>query len=144
MHVFRRGFLEWAASQENSLPYHRALKTVPYLAADGSVVQPPSPNAIKFERFIFDLLPLAKNAIVVEADAGEAFAPVKNADGQPTDTPMTAKAALVARDARLLRAAGARIAEGVEVEVNPLWALDAAEAATKCPPDEIREATYFS
>jgi UDP-N-acetylglucosamine/UDP-N-acetylgalactosamine diphosphorylase len=144
VHTFRRSFLERAAGQKNSLPFHRAKKVVPYVNADGSEVKPTSPNAVKFERFIFDLLPLAENAIVVEVDAADAFAPVKNADGEPTDSPTTAKAAMVARDAKLLQDAGAKIAEGVQVEVSPLWALDVAEAATKCPTDVIAEATYFT
>jgi UDP-N-acetylglucosamine/UDP-N-acetylgalactosamine diphosphorylase len=144
VHTFRRSFLELAAKQKNSLPFHRALKAVPYVDSDGTEVKPESPNAIKFERFIFDLLPLAKNAIVVEVSAGDAFAPVKNADGDPTDTPATAKAAMVARDAKLLHDAGAMIVEGVNVEVSPLWALDSAAAATKCPRDKITKATYFS
>ena len=144
VHTFRRSFLERAAERKNSLPFHRALKAVPHIATDGSEVKPTSPNAIKFERFIFDLLPLAKNAIVIEVDAADAFAPVKNADGEPTDSPTTAKAAMVARDARLLREAGAKIAEGVAVEVSPLWAFDSAEAASKCPDHEITEAQYFS
>ncbi|MCB9941012.1 MAG: UDPGP type 1 family protein [Planctomycetaceae bacterium] len=144
VHTFRRSFLERAAERKNSLPFHRALKAVPHIATDGSEVKPTSPNAIKFERFIFDLLPLAKNAIVIEVDAADAFAPVKNADGEPTDSPTTAKAAMVARDARLLREAGAKIAEGVAVEASPLWAFDSAEAASKCPDHEITEAKYFS
>lgn len=144
VHVFRRSFLERAASRKNSLPFHRALKAVPYVDSDGTAVKPTSPNAVKFERFIFDLLPLAENAIVMEVDAADAFAPVKNAVGEPTDSPTTAKAAMIARDAKLLRDAGAKVAEGVAVEVSPLWALDAAEAATKIPKDEIGDAKYFS
>ncbi|MCA9123371.1 MAG: UDPGP type 1 family protein [Planctomycetaceae bacterium] len=144
VHVFRRSFLERAAGRKDSLPFHRALKAVPHIAADGSEVTPQAPNAIKFERFIFDLLPLAKNAIVIEVDASDAFAPVKNAEGEPTDSPTTARAAMVARDAKLLRNAGARIEEGVAVEVSPLWAMDASEAATKVPKDEVRQAKYFA
>jgi UDP-N-acetylglucosamine/UDP-N-acetylgalactosamine diphosphorylase len=144
VHVFRRGFMERAARQKNSLPFHRASKAVPHVDATGTEVNPQSPNAIKFERFIFDLLPLAENAMVVEANPGDAFAPVKNADGEPTDTPTTAKAAMVARDAKLLRDAGVKIAEGIDVEVSPLWAFDSTEAATKCPTDEIIAARYFS
>ena len=144
VHTFRRSFLERAAGQNNSLPFHRALKAVPYVGADGSEVKPTLPNAIKFERFIFDLLPLAENAIVIEVDAGDAFAPVKNADGEPTDSPTTAKAAMIARDTKLLCDAGAKIVVGIEVEVSPLWALDSAEAAAKCPQHEITDATYLS
>ncbi|MBC8353415.1 MAG: UDPGP type 1 family protein [Planctomycetes bacterium] len=143
VHTFRRSFLEQAASQKDSLPFHRALKAVLHVDFAGTEVTPASENAIKFERFIFDLLPLAQNAIVVEVNAGDAFAPVKNADGDPTDTPATAKAAMLARDAKLLCDAGATITDGVGVEVSPLWALDSLEAATKCPRAKITEATYF-
>ena len=45
------------------------------------------PNALKFERFIFDLLPHAANAIVVEYPEAEVFAPLKNAPGADRDTP---------------------------------------------------------
>ena len=54
-------------------------------------VEPAEPNATKFERFIFDLLPAAENAFVVESLPSEAFAPVKNAeriaDGHPRTGP---------------------------------------------------------
>jgi len=145
IHVFRREFLEDAAAQADALPFHRALKQVDHIDAHGRLVTPQAPQAIKFERFIFDLLPLAKNAIVVEADPAEAFAPVKNADGAPTDSPATAKAAMIARDTKLLQAAGAAVAPGVAVEVSPLWALDAAEAAARIPRGlRITTPTYFS
>lgn len=143
VHVFARSFFERVASKKESLPFHRALKAVPHIDADGNEVKPESPNAVKFERFIFDLLPLAKNAIVIEVDPADAFAPVKNSNDEPHDTPATAQTAMVARDTKLLREAGAKIADDVAVEVSPLWALDAAEAATKCPSNEIVEATHF-
>lgn len=143
VHTFGQSFLERASSQKDSLPFHRALKAVPYIDDSGTEVKPKSPNAIKFERFIFDLLPLANNAIVIEVDAAEAFAPVKNADGDPTDTPSTAQAAMLARDAKLLRDAGINVPANVEVEVSPLWALDATEAAAKSAGQEITETTFF-
>src|SRR6185369_4294071 len=89
---------------------------------DGQVIEPDRPNAIRFERFIFDLLPLASRALVVEADPAEAFAPVKNSDDEKTDNPRTAKAAMMALHRRWLRAAGAKIAADIPVEINPLWA----------------------
>ena len=107
-------------------------------------IDPTEPNAIKFERFIFDLLPLARRALVVEAAKQRAFAPVKNASGMAADTPETARAAMVQLDAALLARAGACVDAGVAVEVNPLWALDAAEASRLIEPDlHIREPTYF-
>ena len=53
----------------------------------GRRVEPTQPNALKFERFIFDLLPHAANAIVVEYPEREVFAPLKNAPGAERDTP---------------------------------------------------------
>ena len=47
----------------------------------GELVKPDQENTIKFERFIFDLLPLAKNAVVVEVDAFNHHTVLKNATG---------------------------------------------------------------
>ena len=69
------------------LPFHLARKKVRFLDERGIEQAPDQPNAMKFERFIFDLLPWAKNAIVVEGRTEEVFAPVKNAEGAATDTP---------------------------------------------------------
>jgi UDP-N-acetylglucosamine/UDP-N-acetylgalactosamine diphosphorylase len=144
VHVLDRSFLERVAHQADALPFHRALKRVPFLDPRGRQVEPDEPNAIKFERFIFDLLPLARRPLVVEVAKEEAFAPVKNADGAPTDTPQRAREAMMQRDRRLLRAAGAQIGDDAPVEVNPLWALDAAEAATKLVPGtRIAPQTYI-
>ena len=103
------------------------------------------PNAIRFERFIFDLLPLAKNALVVEADAAEAFAPVKNSDDEATDNPRTAKIAMMAQARRRLRAAGMQIADDVAVEINPLWAdtTDRIHETTKARNDHLRTDIFF-
>ena len=68
-------------NDSDSLVFHRANKAVPHLNEAMELVKPDKPNAIKFERFVFDLLPLADRSIVVEGDAAEVFAPVKNADG---------------------------------------------------------------
>ena len=126
VHVFDVQFLERMAGQTDQLPFHRAHKKSAYIDANGNRIQPHSPNSIKFERFIFDLLPFASNPIAVEGAAEEVFAPVKNAAGAPTETIETARAALVARDTRLLQAAGVHVAPDVPVEINPLWAFDAA------------------
>jgi UDP-N-acetylglucosamine/UDP-N-acetylgalactosamine diphosphorylase len=145
VHVFDVDFLAAAAADPDALPFHTALKKVPTLDAAGNQVEPDKPNAIRFERFIFDLLPRAEHALVVEADPAEAFAPVKNADGEKTDTPAAAKGAMIALHRRWLRDAGMQIAENVAVEINPLWALDAGEIARKMRPGtRIERNTYFS
>ena len=145
VHVFDLDFLESAARDPQALPFHIAHKKVPYLGSDGRTVEPAKPNAVRFERFIFDLLPRAANALVVEADPADAFAPVKNAPGERSDTAATAQAAMIAQHRRWLEQAGASVAEGIAVEINPLWALDAAEVAEKVNPGtRIDRPTYFS
>ena len=143
VHVFQRQFLERMVTSDEGLAFHRALKRTPFLGADGQRVTPPLPNSIKFERFIFDLLPAARNAIVVEGDPVSCFAPVKNADTAATDTPTTAKRLMLDLYATWLAAAGATIAEGTRVEINPRFALDAGELATRIPAGHVFAADSY-
>lgn len=145
IHVLDLNFLESSATENNGLPFHRALKSVPFVDASGSLVKPSAPNAIKFERFVFDLLPLADRTIVVEGDAKEVFAPVKNADGAATDTPTHCRLALIAQHKRWLEKAGVSVSDLAKVEINPYWALDANEVQQKIQkPAEILVDTYFA
>ncbi len=134
VHVFDVAFLVRMARQADSLPFHVARKTVPYVDASGTLVDPTAPNAIKFERFIFDLLPAAKCPLVVEVDEGACFAPLKNAEGQQRDSPWDVRSRLMALHRRWLREVGATVPDDVLVEISPLFALDAEELATKVPP----------
>ena len=63
VHAFAKSFLDRTAARPDSLPLHLAFKAVPFLDAAGERVVPRAPNAIKFERFIFDLMPLARRVI---------------------------------------------------------------------------------
>lgn len=143
VHVFDRCFLEQSAG--NALPFHRASKVVPYVDSEGIRHKPSSPNAIKFERFVFDLLPLAARTLVVEGDAAEVFAPVKNAEGSATDTPTASRLAISRLHASWLRRAGVQIEDGVLVEIHPLWAWDAQEVCDKVQsPSTLSADTYFA
>ncbi len=104
IHVFTRAFLDRLVEHGDALPFHVAHKKVPYCDADGKLVNPERENAYKFERFIFDALPLAKRALVLETDRAREFNPVKNASGD--DSPETARAALASLFHGWLRAAG--------------------------------------
>ena len=144
VHAFDVAFLARVQDRQDALPFHLANKKVSYLAASGETIVPTQPNAIKFERFIFDLLPLAENAIVVEVDPQEGFAPLKNASGAAKDTPESTRSAIAAQHARWLRTAGATLAKDVIVEVNPRFALNVAELADKLQPGlELTEDRYF-
>ena len=131
VHVFDREFLQAVVGSAGGLPFHRALKKVPFIDSQGRRAEPERPNAVKFERFVFDLLPLADRAVVVEADAAEVFAPVKNANGAEVDTPEHCQQALLANFRRWIEAAGSTVDSDVRVEITPHWALDAAEVAQK-------------
>ena len=58
--------------------------------------------------FIFDLLPEARQAIVVEVDEARAFAPVKNAPGGARDTPESVQAQMIALYTNWLRMRAAK------------------------------------
>lgn len=145
IHVLDLNFLESAATRKDGLPFHRARKSVPFVDPSGKIVKPSAPNAIKLERFVFDLLPLAERTIVVEGDAKEVFAPVKNAEGAATDTPSSCRLALMAQYKRWLQGAGVVVSDQAKVEINPSWALDANEVQQKIQkPGEILVDTYFA
>jgi len=145
VHMFSVAFLERALTLKDALPFHIARKKVPFVDESGQLVEPKAPNALKFERFIFDLLPHAKNPLVVEFEEAEVFAPLKNAPGAERDTPEYVHQFMIAQHTKWLKAAGTHVGEGVAVEISPLWALDAEgvlENAVR--PASIESATYLS
>jgi UDP-N-acetylglucosamine/UDP-N-acetylgalactosamine diphosphorylase len=131
IHVFDRSFLTSVVESADGLPFHRAHKKVAYVDSSGQLVEPAQPNATKFERFVFDLLPMAGRAIVVEDAAEEVFAPVKNANGAAVDTPAHTTQAILSQHRRWIQAAGSTVGDGVSVEINPTWAVDEHEVASK-------------
>ncbi len=145
VHVFARSFLERMAASAAGLPFHVARKKVAYLDGTGRRVEPSQPNALKFERFIFDLMPSAAGAAVIEVDPARAFAPLKNASGARSNTPETVRAQMTALHRGWLRRAGVEVADDVAVEINPLFALDAEELASKVAAGtKIATPTYFA
>jgi len=144
VHVIDVSFLARVAHQADALPFHRAFKKVAYVHPSGKNVNPEKPNAVKFERFIFDLLPMAENAIVVEVNPAKAFAPLKNAAGAKKDTPESVRGQLIALHREWLGRAGARLAGDVAVEISPMFALDEEEVIERIQPGTaVVEPTYF-
>lgn len=134
VHILSRAFVERLTRDAASfaLPWHRAEKKVPHVdLATGRRVEPAQPNGIKLESFVFDALPLAERAILVETIRAEEFSPVKNATG--VDSVETARRDMSRRAARWMEGAGIAIPrnaagepDGV-FEISPLLALDAEE-----------------
>lgn len=144
IHMFRVAFLERMLRLKDAMPFHIARKKVSHINEAGAPVEPKEANALKFERFIFDLLPHAKNPVVIEYDEREMFAPVKNAPGASRDTPEYAQRFMLDQHRRWLMAAGTRVTEGVAVEISPLWALDAEGVAARADRSKrIDQPTYL-
>lgn len=137
IHVFDLAFLRRLASGEIRLPFHRAIKKVSYVGDDGQVVKPEAPNAVKFEQFIFDALPLAARWTLVETDRAQEFEPLKNATGP--DSPATVRQRMSDNFADWLESAGAKVLRRPDgsvpfgIEISPLFAMDGGELRGKVP-----------
>jgi UDP-N-acetylglucosamine/UDP-N-acetylgalactosamine diphosphorylase len=142
IHLFDVDFLRRITAAADRLPWHLARKKVAHLHEKGHIVTPQDENALKFERFIFDVLPHAERWTVLPTQRAEEFAPVKNKDG--VDSPATAQAMMVALAARWLHDAGVEVSAHAKLEVSPLFALDAEELRAKVKAgSRIERDTYF-
>lgn len=123
IHVFNRSFLERVANSATSLPWHRAIKKIPYTDKLGNHVEPEIENGVKFERFLFDTLPLAETALIVETIRDQEFAPLKNQTGEFSAEYVRSHMIQVA--ASWLKLANVAIPEGFALEISPRFAMSA-------------------
>lgn len=127
VYVFKRDFLE-KVNEDFNLPFHLARKAISCLDESGDLIQPTAPNGIKFETFIFDVLPQARKASAVEVVREEEYLPLKNKEGE--NSPTTVRRGMINLHASWLEAAGIKVprdengqVEGV-VEISPAFAPD--------------------
>lgn len=139
VHIFETEFLKQLALGRARLPFHKALKKVPFWdAASGRQVSPTEPNAVKFEAFIFDTLPMATNALIVETDRRLEFEPLKNATGP--DSPETVRAAMCRIAADIMNAAGHHVPRDlhgqptIKLEFDPCVVMEPEDLAGKLWP----------
>lgn len=150
IHAFGVPFLERIAAGTGELPLHHAAKKVPHVRIPGGErIDPQSPNAVKLETFIFDAVPLASRALVLETDRAEEFAPIKNAEGE--DSPASSRAAQVERAARWLEMRGTRVARdpatgspACEIEISPLTACGPEDLEGPALPSEVAAGARLS
>jgi len=134
IHLFSVEFLVKVTSGAGRLAFHIARKKVPFYDSEtGAAVEPTTENALKFEMFVFDALPMATRWLAVSVRREDEFAPLKNAAG--SDSPETVRRLQLDKSIRWLRAAGRNMPDDAEVEISPLFALDAVEVAKKLPQD---------
>ena len=153
IHIFDRDFIAstGGSGEGSKLPFHRADKKIPHVNATGEMIQPDSPNGVKFEMFVFDALPLSKNPIIIEAARADDFSPVKNAEG--VDSPLSSKEDQLRMFARWVKAAGKSIETddsglpAIKFEISPRFAVDEADFlaqwATLAPKTEIKDGTVI-
>lgn len=130
IHILDTGFIRRMAEGGSgvALPFHRADKKIPTIDSTGQAVKPEKPNGVKFEMFVFDALPFAKNPLVIETRRADDFSPVKNAEG--VDSPKTCREDQLRQFARWLKANDASVPTdqtglpGLVLEVSPLFGYD--------------------
>jgi UDP-N-acetylglucosamine/UDP-N-acetylgalactosamine diphosphorylase len=123
IHLFSFDFLKQEANR--NMPLHIAFKKIPVCADDGTVIKPEKNNGYKFEKFIFDVMPDAKTVVNLAFDRADEFSPVKNAEG--SDSPATCKHDMQAKWRRWLAKNNITLPEGIPLEIDPAYALDASD-----------------
>jgi UDP-N-acetylglucosamine/UDP-N-acetylgalactosamine diphosphorylase len=153
IHVLDREFIRRMAlgGEGVALPFHRADKKIAAVDANGTSIKPDKPNGVKFEMFVFDAIPHARNPIVIETLRKDDFSPVKNAEG--VDSPQTCREDQLRQFARWLRAGGAVIETdetglpAMTIEVSPLFGYDEDSFADSwrrlSPKPEVRDGLYL-
>lgn len=130
IHILDREFVRRMAAGGAgvALPFHRADKKIPTIDATGNPVKPEKANGVKFEMFVFDALPFAKNPVVIETLRENDFSPVKNAEG--VDSPKTCREDQLRQFARWFKANGVTVETDASnlpkstFEVSPLFGYD--------------------
>lgn len=78
-YLFRVDKLEKIMNEK--MPVHIVEKKIPYMAADGTYVNPEEPNGYKFELLVLDMIHLLDDCLSFEVVRDYEFAPIKNKTG---------------------------------------------------------------
>lgn len=121
IHLFGVSFLKSiTGGSALSLPFHVAKKKIRSHAAGGPIEL----DGYKFEKFVFDALPLAPRNVVLETSREDEFAPVKNRTG--VDSVDSARELMTGQCRRWLAERSIRVPGKVRVlEISPLCAVEA-------------------
>ncbi len=131
IHLINRTFIESLNQDGFSLPMHRAVKKIPHIDNQGTLIEPIEPNGVKLETFVFDALPLAQKSIIMETTRAEEFAPIKNAQG--IDSAESSRIMMIERAAQWLEAAGIAVPRTTNGKVDAT--LEIAPSFALCPED---------
>ncbi|HAP43330.1 MAG: hypothetical protein A2087_03640 [Spirochaetes bacterium GWD1_61_31] len=123
IHLFERQFVDrLGGSSDFGLPFHVARKKIKAWRAKGLT----EIEAFKFEKFVFDALPLTERSVALEACREDEFAPVKNQEG--VDSLDSSQALMMKLHRRWLAERGITVPATVRrLEISPLLAVEAAD-----------------
>lgn len=138
IHVFNRKFLQRIANSEANLSWHRAIKRIPHVDKLGREIDPKMENGAKFERFLFDTLPFADTALIVETMREEEFAPLKNFAGEFSADYVRQQ--MVRISTSWLNQAGVNVPDDLCVEISPRFALSAEDVISRS--EELTHLTF--
>jgi len=133
IHMISLGLVQRLNENGFSLSYHQAIKMVNSFGAQDEITEI---KGWKFETFIFDAIPSAKNTCCMEISREEEFAPLKNKQGD--DSPETVRTILSNMYKNWLNDAGIKVEPQVRVEISPLFALSKEELHSKIKGKSIR------
>jgi len=134
IHIISTSFVERLNAHGFALPLHRAVKVIPHIDQKGRFIKPTEPNGVKLETFVFDALPLASKAMILETIRSQEFAPTKNLTG--VDSVETTRQMMVARAADWLESAGINIPKKPDGSVDCIIEIAPSFTLYK---DDIRE-----
>ena len=144
-HIFDRRFLERENKGGFRLPWHIALKSIPYINQQGDLIKPEDKNGIKFETFVFDALVDARRTTCVEVERKQEFSPLKNSEGE--NSPQTTRHDLIDLYSQWLEKAGFEIERDNDrlplytIEISPLISLEGENLAGRV--DKISDDLYI-
>ncbi len=125
VHLFNVAFL---ARTDLVLPFHQARKKEVALIPGSNGCNVKEVEVIKFEKFIFDIIPLADKVVFYETLRVDEFAPLKNMSG--VDSIETCARGYIEKYALWLEECGIEVPRDEEgksiypVEISPLYALN--------------------
>ena len=106
-HLFGLSFLRRVAASPNALPARARRRKVAHFDAQGRILQPEKPNAIRFEKSIADLMHHTNRSVLVESDRRATLAPVNTPDATTMESVTTTRGTTITWHAdRLWRRTG--------------------------------------
>ena len=150
IHLFDRQFIAKLGedNEDFQLPFHKAVKKISTIDAEGNPKSLDAPNGVKFEMFGFDALDYTSNAMIFETLRENEFSPLKNATGK--DSPETVLNLQLQLFSSWVKAAGGKIEldeNGLppfSFEIRPSYANNVDEFIAKYDGSPIVEGTVLA